>query len=92
VDLASVPVAPSLRDGATSLGVDALEVALGGGEDYELLATMPPGAVDGARERLRATYAVPLTVIGRIVAGAGVVGVADGTSEPLPVRGWDHFA
>lgn len=92
VDLASVPVAPSLRDGATVLGVDALEVALGGGEDYELLATMPPGAVDGARARLRETYAVPLTVIGRIVAGAGVVGVADGASGPLPARGWDHFA
>ena len=57
IDLAAVPVAPSLRDGATALGVDALEVALGGGEDYELLATMPSGAVEDARARLREALA-----------------------------------
>ncbi|MFM8944066.1 MAG: hypothetical protein ACKOI0_02255 [Actinomycetota bacterium] len=72
--------------------MDPLDVALGGGEDYELLATMPPDAVDGARERLRETYGVPLTVIGRITAGGGVLGVRDGAAAPLEVRGWDHFA
>ena len=72
--------------------MDALAVALGGGEDYELLATMPSGAVEDARARLREAFGVPLTVIGRIVAGAGVLGVVDGKAAPLAVRGWDHFA
>jgi thiamine-monophosphate kinase len=70
--------APPIHRGAT------LEQALDGGEDYELLFTVPrrvriPDLFDG----------VPLTRIGRIVADpAGQVRL-DG--EILPARGYDHF-
>lgn len=50
-------------------------LSLGGGEDYELLATAP-------------TPLRGFTVVGRVVEGAGL-SFADGS--PLPeVRGWDH--
>ena len=92
VDLAAVPIAPALRDGAAALGLDALATALGGGEDYELLATLPADAVGEAATRLAETFDLPLTEIGRIVEGSGVVGVRDGDAAPLPATGWDHFA
>ena len=70
-----------------------LEDALGGGEDYELLATMPNGpALEAARAELKEAFGVPLAVIGTIVKGAGVTAVdADGTEHPLEPIGWDHF-
>jgi thiamine-monophosphate kinase len=93
VELARVPVAGALRAGAETLGVDALALALGGGEDYELLATLPPEGVPRAREALDERFGVPLAEIGRIVEGSGLVAVdADGHEAPLEPVGWDHFA
>lgn len=70
-----------------------LEDALGGGEDYELLATMPDEAVlDAAKAELKEAFGVPLAVIGRIAEGAGVTAVdTDGTEHQLEPIGWDHF-
>ena len=88
-----VPVATALAEGAEKLGVEALELALSGGEDYELLATMPLGSVTAARDELHETFGVPLTEIGEIVPAEGLVAVdADGSEHPLPPAGWDHFA
>jgi thiamine-monophosphate kinase len=70
-----------------------LEDALGGGEDYELLATMPDeGSVESARAELKEAFGVPLAVIGRIVEGAGIAVIdGDGAPRPLEPTGWDHF-
>jgi thiamine-monophosphate kinase len=82
VRLVDVPVA----DGATP------GEALGGGEDYELLAALPRGAVDGARAELRDAFGVSLAAIGDIIDGEGLVAVeADGAERPLEPEGWDHF-
>jgi thiamine-monophosphate kinase len=85
-----------------SIGLDAVPVAggatladaLGGGEDYELIATLPTAeAVGVAREELKEAFGVPLTEIGHIVEGTGVVAVgADGIERVLDASGWDHFA
>jgi thiamine-monophosphate kinase len=78
-----VPVAPA----ATR------EEALSGGEDYELLATLPSAAaVERARRDTAETFGVAVTEIGSIVAGDGVrIVEPDGTARPL-AAGWDHFA
>lgn len=92
VELAAVPVADALREGAGSLGVDALALALGGGEDYELLATMAPADVEVARRELDERFGVALTAVGTIVEGSGLVAVeADGAETPLEPVGWEHF-
>ncbi len=74
VVLAAVPVAEPLSSGAAMLEVDAAALALAGGEDYELLATLPADAVERAREELRSGFGVDLSEIGEIVAGPGIVG------------------
>jgi thiamine-monophosphate kinase len=90
---ADVPLDPALLEMAEAVpGTDPLALALGGGEDFELIATLPAGAVAGAAGRLRERFGTPLAEIGRIVPGAGLVGVgADGVERPLEPRGWDHF-
>jgi thiamine-monophosphate kinase len=70
-----------LRDAAAELGLDALSLALGGGEDYALLAALPEG--------VQPAGFVP---IGRCTPGPAEVVVrhADGSLHPAR-GGWDHF-
>jgi len=83
LDPATVPAHPAAAEGE----------ALGGGEDYELLATMPSaGAVAGAAGELADVFATPLTAIGTITT-EGLQTVDDsGKTHPLEPSGWDHFA
>jgi thiamine-monophosphate kinase len=94
VVLAHVPVAPGLSELHDAMpSVDPLALALGGGEDYELLATLPPGSVAPAADRLNERFGTPLTDIGSITVGHDLVAIdAEGKEQPLPVTGWDHFA
>jgi thiamine-monophosphate kinase len=92
VDLARVPVAPALRDAADWLGVEALELAIAGGEDYELLATIDATALDRARAELDQRFGVTLTDVGVIIDEGYVEVDGDGRETPLEPRGWDHFA
>jgi thiamine-monophosphate kinase len=93
VHLADVPVAPGLHHLAAALrGVDPVASALEGGEDYELLAALPPDAVASARERLWERFGTPLTDIGEFRDRPGVVIVdPEGGQRPLEPKGWDHF-
>ncbi|HEU4356034.1 MAG TPA: thiamine-phosphate kinase [Actinomycetota bacterium] len=92
VELDRVPVAGSLRAGAATLGVDPLELAIGGGEDYELLATIDTTAVERARSELDDRFGTRLTEIGMVVDREGLVAVdSEGRTRPLELSGWDHF-
>jgi thiamine-monophosphate kinase len=81
VDLGALPRHPAATP----------DEARAGGEDYELLATLPePDAVARARDRLDEAFGVPLTQIGVIIE-EGLVAVADGAAHPLEPEGWDHL-
>jgi thiamine-monophosphate kinase len=71
-----------------------MDDALGGGEDYELLATITEAAaVEAARSELKEAFGVGLTEIGRIEEGAGGLTAihGDGRERRLEPTGWDHF-
>jgi thiamine-monophosphate kinase len=69
----------------------ALAAALGGGDDYELLFTAPAAASDQV-EAAAQSADIPVTRIGRVVAGAGVrVLGADGREITTGPGGWRHF-
>jgi thiamine-monophosphate kinase len=92
VNAEAVPVSVALADGAAALGIDALSLALSGGEDYELLATMPPGSFAEAAGRLSEDFGVRLSDVGEITQERGLASVdAKGRIAELPPVGWDHF-
>jgi thiamine-monophosphate kinase len=83
-----LPLAEGVAQVAEALGRDVLELAVGGGEDYELLAALPQEAVAGAAGRL-ARIGLSLTAIGE-VRGRGVeIRRPDGAA--LPARGFDQL-
>jgi thiamine-monophosphate kinase len=62
----------------------SLDLALHGGDDYELLFT--------SSKRMPSTIAgVMVTRIGRITKSAGLRLISDGKLRSLPVKGWEHF-
>jgi thiamine-monophosphate kinase len=69
----------------------ARTAALAGGDDYELLFTVPPQG-RGAIEGLAGKLALPLTRIGRIEAQIGLR-LRDAAGRPVVVgqAGWRHF-
>jgi thiamine-monophosphate kinase len=83
--LPAVRVPQSLR----RRGIVAIDLALHGGEDYQLLFTVP---AHSARRIPRSRGGVHITEIGEIVRTRGLRLVSPGgSSAPLSPRGWDHF-
>ena len=72
----SIPVSDVLRRVCDKFGWDATELAVSGGEDYELLFTVDPAA----EPRLP----VPHTVIGRITGSPVKPGMTSASADPSP--------
>lgn len=88
VDASRMPLSDALREVWSE---QALELALGGGEDYELIVIGSPEAMEPyvARSQNGAT------IIGKVVSeGQAGVRVVDAAGRELTPahRGWDHFA
>src|ERR1019366_9528290 len=69
------------------------DLAIGGGEDFELVATLPEPAVAALLESWPKELA-PLTVVGRLVAGAtlDVLDHEGGAQMPRPQTSSRHFS
>ncbi|WP_409347054.1 thiamine-phosphate kinase [Paenibacillus sp. MBLB4367] len=93
LDEAALPVHPSLRAYASDKERDALEFLLFGGEDYELIGTMPAEHAEQVGAAIAAT-GLPFTVIGEVTdAFAGVrLSQAGGRTVPIDKKGYNHFA
>jgi thiamine-monophosphate kinase len=93
VRLADVPIREVVRVAAAALDLDPIALAISGGEDYELLATIAPMDVEPARERLHDRFGVTLTQVGDVIGRRELVAVdAAGVESTLEPKGWDHFA
>jgi thiamine-monophosphate kinase len=93
IDTSALPIAPDVEQVAAAAGRDALELAVSGGEDYELLAALPPDAIEAARRALAAT-GTPLSVIGRVEGIEGAQARAEVRrpgGETVPSRGFDQL-
>ena len=71
IETAALPLQDGVAAVAEAAGRDALELAVSGGEDYELLAALPPERLDEATEAVEAN-GTRLTRVGEVVAGEGV--------------------
>lgn len=92
IDPASIPIHDDAERAARVIpdGRSPLDRALGDGEDFELVMAMP--AADARRLLKRPPVAVPLTVIGEVIADRGlwVTSSVDGSLQPLQPRGYLH--
>lgn len=92
VHLDALPVSEALTGLSEQLDEDPLDLALFGGEDYELVATLSPGVVEGAGAKILERTGTPLTEIGEVTEQGYVAIAGAGEERPLEPRGWDHFA
>jgi thiamine-monophosphate kinase len=87
VDVDRLPIHPMVRD---NFGGKERELALAGGEDYELLFTGSAEVIN----RVKAEANCPVTVIGEITEGEpGRISLFDADGKPVIIRetGWEHF-
>jgi thiamine-monophosphate kinase len=91
IDAAALPVANGVAEVAATAGREPLGLALSGGEDYELLASIPADRLAEATRGVREAEGIALTRIGEVVAGSGVeIRLRDGRlAEPA---GYDQLA
>jgi thiamine-monophosphate kinase len=90
VDVASVPLSPAAK-AALAAEPALIETILGGGDDFEVVATIPPAALDRFC-RAASAAGVPVTTIGRVVAGGGARFLGpDGKPLRLKRTSFSHF-
>ncbi|ALA18737.1 MULTISPECIES: thiamine-phosphate kinase [unclassified Chelatococcus] len=90
IDLALLPLSAAAR---SALGADEtlVEAIATGGDDYEILCTVPESGIDGFVEAARSA-GTPLTRIGTVGAAGGGLTIRDGAGERQFARGsYGHF-
>ncbi|MEO5354608.1 MAG: thiamine-phosphate kinase [Magnetococcus sp. XQGC-1] len=86
-----VPLSPAARRQVERHGSSLLAQMLGGGEDYELLFTVAPAAVEAVAVLAQA-HGVQVTEVGVITDGSEVVVTHQEQPLAVAVGGWDHFS
>lgn len=91
VDAGSLPLATGVLAVAEAAEKDPLQLAVSGGEDYELLATLPAARLDEARRAVARAEGIGLTEVGEVVAGEGIeIRLPDG--QLLEPEGFDQLS
>ncbi|MGH2975529.1 MAG: thiamine-phosphate kinase [Solirubrobacterales bacterium] len=91
IELDEVPRAAGVEQVAMAAGRDPWQLLAGGGEDYELLASIPPERLEEAERAVREGEGLPLTRIGAVDVGSGVeLRLPDG--RLLEPEGFDQLA
>jgi len=72
IDAAALPLAKGVAEVAAAAGRDPLELAVSGGEDYELLAALPPERLGDAATAIGAAAETTLTQVGEVGDAGGV--------------------
>jgi thiamine-monophosphate kinase len=85
-----VPVAPEVKRFAELNSLDASELALYGGEEYELVLTVKP---EGWAKAVAAVEAVggQLLPIGKATQEKQIILKINGDKHLIEERGWEHF-
>ncbi len=91
IDAGSLPLARGVAEVAAAAGQDPLQLAVSGGEDYELLATLPADALAKAVSRMGDAAETTLVPIGEVAPG-GEVEIRLPGGGRLEALGYDHFA
>lgn len=86
-----LPIRPEVATIATLAGRAPQDLALFGGEDYELIFTIPADRAVALAHELFVATGVKGTAIGTICEGSALTLSSQGNVSPLQARGWDHL-
>jgi thiamine-monophosphate kinase len=70
--------------------LNKIDLALSGGEEYELVFTLRPDSLDYAKSILK-NSGCELQIIGEIVLENKIWLEIDDICQNIPAKGWDHF-
>ena len=91
IEAESLPIQPEVVTLATLAGREPQELALFGGEDYELVFTVPADRADVVAHELFVATGVKATAIGTVCEGSAMTLFRQGKPFPLRSTGWDHL-
>ena len=86
----NLPVAPEAKRFAQLHGFDSADLALYGGEEYELIVTVKPNLWNKAKKAAESVGGV-LTKIGVVTKEKQCLLKIGNKTVPIPARGWEHF-
>jgi len=87
-----IPISPQLKSFCNKFGVDPLDHALSGGEDYFLICTLSQESAEEIAEDFIKAFGRPLHIIGEINnSGKLTLGGPNGREKEILSTGWDHF-
>ena len=89
-ELSSAAVSPEIEEFARRNGLDAVDLALYGGEEYELVMTIKPQRWDTAVAVIEAVGG-SLLQIGKATKEKEIILNLDGKKRWIEARGWEHF-
>ena len=90
IDADKIPIAEEAIEYAEANSLDPLELALHGGEEYEILFTVSPSCEEQVID-LGKELGLKLTVIGMVERGRGVYIKMEGGLTPVKEGGWIHL-
>ena len=86
----TVPVSDEVKRFAEFNNLDPLELALYGGEEYELVVTVKPNGWVEAEAAVEAVGGC-LLPIGKVTRDTQMILNVNGQKRPIEARGWEHF-
>lgn len=86
----NLPVAPEAENFAEIFNLDSVELALYGGEEYELVVTIKPKLWQQAKEAVEKVGGA-LIKVGHVTRDKRVLLRRDGKTVAIEARGWEHF-
>ena len=91
IEAEALPIRSEVVRIAALAGREPHDLALFGGEDYELVFTVPAERADVLARELFVATGVGATAIGAICEGSAMTLLRQGKSSPLHSGGWDHL-
>ncbi|MCP4643395.1 MAG: thiamine-phosphate kinase [bacterium] len=89
IDPSKVPLLPALANHCEANGLDPMQIALTGGEDYELAFAMSVENHEETLDSLHKEFRTVVTVVGQFTDAWTGVRVG---GEPVETGGFDHFS
>lgn len=90
IDARRLPIPEAAAQVFRDRGVDPIRAALSGGDDYELLFSVPARRRGRLKMVLGQARGIPITRIGELTPSPSLVLMRDGSAEAMP-EGYTHF-